>query len=67
MLATHALFTQGHGGRCNELLYLLRPGADICLFRVLQSELFRARGFPPRLVSAKLGGCTGLGEDSRRL
>ena len=48
-------------------LYLLRPGADICLLRVLPSELFRARVFPPRLVSAKQGGCTGLDEDSRRL
>ena len=38
---------------------------DICLFRVLQSELFRARGFPLRLVSAEQGGCTGLDEDSK--
>lgn len=53
MLATQVLFTQGYGGRWNELLYLLRPGADICLLRVLPSELFRARGFPPRLVSAE--------------
>ena len=60
MLATHALFTQGHGGRCNELLYLLRPGADMCLFRVLQSELFRARGFPLGLVSAEQGAAQDL-------
>ena len=32
---------------------------------MLQSELFRARGFPPRLVSAEQGGCTGLDEDSK--